>query len=101
MYSDIVLDDEGYIYNKDKSFKYKLVEFKKEIDIDGKTKVLKEHLMCFGSMDEEDYQRSKRGLLDKKIEKYISEPELLNASNSYGIKKYFKKIKIDKKLVKL
>lgn len=97
MYSDIVLDDEGYIYNKDKSFKYKLVEFEKEIDIDGKTKVLKEHLMCFWSKDEEDYQRSKRGLLDEKIEKYISEPALLNASNSFGIKKYFKKIKIDKK----
>ena len=47
VYSDIVLDDEGYIYNKDKSFKYKLVEFEKEIDIDGKTKILKEHLMCF------------------------------------------------------
>lgn len=98
IYSDIVLDDEGYTYNKDKTFKYKLVSFDKEIeDNDGTTKVLKEHLMCFWSKDEELYQKSKRGLLDEKIERYINEPALLNASNSFEIKKYFKKIKIDKK----
>ena len=83
---------------KIKTFKYKLVSFNKEIeDDDGPIKVLKEHLMCFWSKDEELYQKSKRGLLDEKIEKYINQPSLLNASNSFGIKKYFKKIKIDKK----
>ena len=98
IYSNIVLDEEGYTYNKDKTFKYKLVSFDKEIeDDDGRIKVLKEHLMCFWSKDEELYQKSKRGLLDEKIEKYINQPSLLNASNSFGIKKYFKKIKIDKK----
>ena len=98
IYSSIVLDDEGYTYNKDHTFKYKLVSFDKEVtDTDGSIKVLKEHLMCFWSKDEADYQKSKRGLLDEKIKKYISEPALLNASNSFGIKKYFKKIKVDKK----
>ena len=98
IYSNIVLDEEGYTYNKDKTFKYKLVSFDKEIeDDDGTIKVLKEHLMCFWSKDEELYQKSKRGLLDEKIEKYINQPSLLNASNSFGIKKYFKKIKIDRK----
>ena len=53
--------------------------------------------MCFWSKDEELYQRAKRGLLEDKIEKFINEPSLLNASNAFGIKKYFKKVKIDKK----
>jgi len=98
VYADIVLDEEGYTYNKDQSFKFKLVSFDKEIaDEAGNKTTLKEHLMCFWSKDEEDYQRAKRGLLDDKIEKYINTPALLNASNSFGIKKYFKKIKIDKK----
>lgn len=97
-YSNIVLDEEGYTYNADKTFKYKLVEFEKEIKLaDGTTKVITEHLMCFWSKEVEQYQRAKRGLLDDKIEKFINHPALLNASNSFGIKKYFKKIKIDKK----
>lgn len=96
-YADIVLDDEGYTYNEDKTFKFKLVEFEKEIKTPEGIKTISEHLMCFWSKDEQDYQRAKRGLLDEKIEKYMNQPALLNASNSFGIKKYFKKIKIDKK----
>ena len=97
-YSNIVLDQEDYVYNADQAFKYKLVSFDKEVKLDdGSTKVIPEHLMCFWSKDEELYQRAKRGLLEDKIEKFIKEPSLLNASNSFGIKKYFKKVKIDKK----
>lgn len=97
-YSNIVLDQEDYVYNADQTFKYKLVSFDKEVKLDdGSTKVIPEHLMCFWSKDEEFYQRAKRGLLEDKIEKFIKEPSLLNASNSFGIKKYFKKVKIDKK----
>ena len=97
-YSNIVLDQEDYVYNADQTFKYKLVSFDKEVKLDdGSTKVIPEHLMCFWSKDEELYQRAKRGLLEDKIEKFIKEPSLLNASNSFGIKKYFKKVKIDKK----
>ena len=96
-YADIVLDDDGYTYNEDKTFKLKLVEFEKEIKTPEGIKTISEHLMCFWSKDEQDYQRAKRGLLDEKIEKYMNQPALLNASNSFGIKKYFKKIKIDKK----
>jgi len=97
-YSNIVLDQEDYVYNEDKTFKYKLVAFDKEVKLEnGEVKVIPEHLMCFWSKDEELYQRAKRGLLEEKIEKFIKEPSLLNASNSFGIKKYFKKVKIDKK----
>ncbi len=97
-YANIVLDDVDYVYNTDKTFKYKLVSFDKEVKLaDGSIKVIPEHLMCFWSKDEELYQRAKRGLLEDKIEKFINEPSLLNASNSFGIKKYFKKVKIDKR----
>ena len=97
-YANIVLDDVDYVYNTDKTFKYKLVSFDKEVKLaDGSIKVIPEHLMCFWSKDEELYQRAKRGLLEDKIEKFINEPSLLNASNSFGIKKYFKKVKVDKK----
>lgn len=97
-YSNIVLDQEDYVHNADQTFKYKLVSLDKEVKLDdGSTKVIPEHLMCFWSKDEELYQRAKRGLLEDKIEKFIKEPSLLNASNSFGIKKYFKKVKIDKK----
>lgn len=97
-YANIVLDQDDYVYNEDKTFKYKLVSFDKEIKLeDGTIKMIPEHLMCFWSKDEELYQRAKRGLLEDKIEKFIKEPSLLNASNSFGIKKYFKKVKIDRK----
>jgi len=96
-YSDIVLDQNGYIESQDKSFRYKLVAFDKEIKLsDDSIEVIKEHLMCFWSKDEEAYQKNKRGLLDEKIEKFINEPSKLKASNSFGVKKYFKQVKVDK-----
>jgi transposase len=97
-YSNIVLNQEDYQYNQDHTFKYKLVSYDKEVKLeDGSTKVIHEHLMCFWSKDEEFYQRAKRGLLEDKIQRFLNEPALLNASNSFGIKKYFKKVKIDPK----
>ena len=60
LYADIVLDDEGYTYNKEANFKYKLVSFDKEVtDTDGVITIIKEHLMCFWSKDEELYQKIK------------------------------------------
>lgn len=97
-FTKIVLDQEGYQYSEDKTFKYKLVSYDKEVKRpNDEIKVIKEHLMCFWSEKEERYQRAKRGLLDEKIDKFLKEPALLNASNSFGIKKYFKQIKIDRK----
>lgn len=47
-YSNIVLDEADYVYNADKTFKYKLVSFDKEVKIaDGSIRVIPEHLMCF------------------------------------------------------
>ncbi|MDI6453805.1 IS1634 family transposase [Peloplasma aerotolerans] len=95
--ADIVLDQEDYITNSTGTFKYKTVERDHEIKEDGKViSTIKEHLLCFWSLKEERYQHGKRGLLDEKIDKFISDPSLLNASNSFGVKKYFKKTTYDK-----
>lgn len=96
--SDIVLDQEGYIKNPQNTFKYKTVERDRVIKNEkGQvTSTIKEHLLCFWSLKEERYQHGKRGLLDEKIDKFIKEPSLLNASNSFGVKKYFKKTTYDK-----
>jgi len=94
----IVLDEDGYEWNGDESFKSKAIERDRIIQRkDGSMHTITEHLLCFWSKEEELYQKAKRGLLDEKIEKFIKKPSLLNASNSFGIKKYFKKIVVDKK----
>lgn len=96
--ADIVLDQEDYEWNSDNTFKSKTVERDRDVKRpDGSTYTIKEHLLCFWSKNEENYQRNKRGFLDEKIEKFINNPSLLNASNSFGVKKYFKKLMIDKK----
>lgn len=96
--ADIVLDQEDYEWNADGTFKSKTVERERTVKrTDGTSSSITEHLLCFWSHNEEKYQRAKRGFLDEKIEKFIENPALLNASNSFGIKKYFKKIVVDKK----
>jgi hypothetical protein len=101
--ADIILDPEGYIENQAGTFKYKTVKRIRTVDtgeVDKDNKKIKheltEHLLCFWSLKEERYQHAKRGILDEKIEKFINDPSLLNASNSFGVKKYFKKTVYDK-----
>ena len=93
----IVLDEDGYAWNEDGSFKSKSIERERVVKrSDGSTQTITEHLLCFWSQNEQNYQRAKRGFLDEKIEEFIENPSLLNASNSFGIKKYFKKVLVDK-----
>lgn len=95
--ANIVLNQEDYEWNSDNTFKSKTVERERLVKRpDGSTYSITEHLLCFWSKNEESYQRNKRGFLDDKIEKFINNPSLLNASNSFGVKKYFKKMMIDK-----
>jgi len=96
--ANIVLDQDDYEWNESGTFKSKSVEREREVKRpDGSIHTITEHLLCFWSKEEETYQRAKRGFLDEKIEKFIENPSLLNASNSFGIKKYFKKVMVDKK----
>lgn len=96
--ANIVLDQEDYEWNQSGTFKSKSVEREREVKRqDGSIYKITEHLLCFWSKEEESYQRAKRGHLDERIDKFIENPSLLNASNSFGIKKYFKKVMVDKK----
>jgi len=100
--ANIVLDQEDYEWNSEGSFKSKSVERDRVVKrVDGSSYTITEHLLCFWSQNEEKYQRAKRGHLDERIEKFIENPALLNASNSFGIKKYFKKVMVDKKTGKV
>lgn len=96
--ANIVLDQDDYEWNETGTFKSKSVEREREVKRqDGSIHTITEHLLCFWSKEEEKYQRAKRGHIDERIEKFIENPSLLNASNSFGIKKYFKKVMVDKK----
>ena len=96
--ANIVLDQENYEWNSDNTFKSKSVERERVVKrSNGTSYTITEHLLCFWSQKEQTYQRAKRGHLDERIIKYIENPALLNASNSFGIKKYFKKVMVDKK----
>ena len=96
--ADLVLDQTDYEWNEAGTFKSKCVEREREVKrADGTRYTITEHLLCFWSKAEESYQRAKRGHMDERIEKFIENPSLLNASNSFGIKKYFKKVLVDKK----
>jgi len=96
--ANIVLDQEDYELNEKGTFKFKCVERERTVEREaGTSETITEHLLCFWSQEEEKYQRAKRGFLDEKIEKFIEKPSLLNASNSFGVKKYFKKVMVDQK----
>ncbi|HQN74619.1 MAG TPA: IS1634 family transposase [Bacillota bacterium] len=94
----LVLDEEGYEWSQDGLFKSKTIKRERIVKRkDEPSYTITEHLLCFWSQKEESYQRAKRGSLEERIEKYMENPSLLNASNSFGIKKYFKKIMVDQK----
>jgi transposase len=96
--ANIVLDQEDYEWNAEGNFKSKSIERDRVVKCsNGSSYTITEHLLCFWSQNEENYQRAKRGHLGERIEKFIENPALLNASNSFGIKKYFKKVMVDKK----
>ncbi|MDD5292820.1 MAG: IS1634 family transposase [Candidatus Izemoplasmatales bacterium] len=96
--ANIVLDQEDYEWNAEGNFKSKSIERDRVVKRKGGSSyTITEHLLCFWSQNEEKYQRAKRGHLGERIEKFIENPSLLNASNTFGIKKYFKKVIIDKK----
>jgi len=96
-FKELVLDESGYKYNHDHTFKSKKIHRQREVKrSDGSVYVINENVLCFWSLKEETYQKNKRGDIEERIEKYRKKPSLLNASNSFGIKKYFKEVTIDK-----
>ncbi len=93
---DEVLSEEGYSYNKNKTFKIKSFFRDRETkDENNKKVVLKEKVVSFWSKSFDDREKHKREKLKERIEAYLESPSKLKASNSYGIKKYLKVQNID------
>jgi len=94
---DKVLDETGYQYNANKTFKMKSwIEDKLVKDDKGQTHTLKEKVVCFWSKDYEDREKYKRGNLEDLIKKFKDNPSLYTASNAWGVKKYLKEKHIEK-----
>ena len=101
-----VLNQEGYVFNKKKTHKSKSIIRERTIEYTGyvgnkyynKEKIkLKEKVVIFWSKDYDDRMKYKRKELMKKIEEYKNNPSSFKASNTYGIKRYFKTKQVDKK----
>ncbi len=91
--ANIVLAPEGYTVMQDGKFKYKTVKRTRKVG----PQEITEHLICFYSKKEADYQKKKRGDLEGIIERFIDNPGLLASSNRFGVKKYIRTEQMDKK----
>jgi len=103
---EIVLNQEGYIFNKKKTHKSKSITREREMSFTGyfnkeyvkdKKVKLKEKVVIFWSKDYDERMKYKRKEIMKKIEEYKKNPKAFKASNTYGIKRYFKTKQVDKK----
>ena len=84
-----VLEEEGYEYNKSRTFKVKSFLRDRFVkDESGETVELNEKVVCFWSKDYDDREKHKREDLEKKLNTYLNDPSKYNASNRFGLKKY-------------
>lgn len=80
-YHQALFDDQGYIWNKDRSYKYKLfVEEYVGKDKDGKNELRKRQVLIYWQKKEADMARKKR---EEKLKKAAQSCK----NNAYGIKK--------------
>lgn len=94
---DRILDEEGYGYNRNGTFKIKsFIQDRKVRAEDGGTVVLKEKVVCFWSKDFDSRQKNKRMKLDMKLQEFIENPAKYKASNRYGVKKYLSLHDVDR-----
>ena len=92
-FKDIVLDNEGYVYNEAKTFKIKSFTRERTVkDNDKKQVNLKEKVIVFWSKGYDDREKHKREKLEERIVEYLETPSKYKTSNRYGIKKYLKEI---------
>ena len=85
-----VLNEEGYTYWGD-SFKFKELYRTRVAQDQNKNKIeLKEKVVIYWSRNFDQHQKHKHKHLDEKIERFLKNPSVLNASNAYGIKRYIK-----------
>ena len=91
-----ILKEDGYIYNKSKTFKIKsFFREKKSKDEHGNEITLKEKVVVFWSTDFDARGKHKREKLEAKINEFLQNLSKYKASNRYGVKKYKKEIEVD------
>lgn len=91
-----ILKEDGYIYNKSKTFKIKsFFREKKSKDEHGNEITLKEKVVVFWSADFDAREKHKREKLEAKINEFLQNLSKYKASNRYGVKKYKKEIEVD------
>lgn len=92
-----VLSEEGYEYNKARTFKSKSFLRERAVkDENENTVTLKEKVVCFWSEDFDIREKHKRDELEIRINEFIENPSKYNSSNKVGIKKYLKLQNLDK-----
>lgn len=92
-----VLSEEGYEYNKARTFKSKSFLRERIVkDENENTVTLKEKVVCFWSEDFDIREKHKRDELEIRINEFIENPSKYNSSNKVGIKKYLKLQNLDK-----
>lgn len=95
-FKEIVLDEEGYVYNQQKTFKIKSFLRERTVkDENDEPVTLKEKVIVFWSKNYNDREKHKREKLEERIAQYLENPSTYKASNRYGIKKYLKEIEVD------
>jgi transposase len=87
-----VLDEDGYISNKNNTFKVKSFIRTREVE---NTELI-EKVVCFWSKNYDKREKKKREDLEIKIQDYLDNPSKYKASNRYGIKKYLTLQNVDK-----
>lgn len=93
---EMVLDEGGYVYNENRTFKLKSFIRDREVRNGKGIKTLKEKVVLFWSLDYEKRERHKRGDLEETIQRFRENPSLYKASNRFGVKKYLKPSQLNK-----
>ena len=86
-----VLEEDGYAYNKARTFKVKSFLRDRVVEQEGKEDlVIREKVVCFWSKDYDDREKHKREDLEEKLCDFLENPSRYSASNRFGLKKYLK-----------
>ena len=86
-----VLEEDGYEYNKARTFKVKSFLRDRVVEQEGKEDlVIREKVVCFWSKDYDDREKHKREDLEEKLCDFLENPSRYSASNRFGLKKYLK-----------
>lgn len=104
-FKEIVLNDEDYIYNQDKTFKSKsfiqtrTIKYNKK-NTDGSeekcSKEVTEKVVCLWSKNYDDRSKIERAKLEERIDNLVKQPTKLASMNKKGLKKYILQNEINK-----